>query len=310
LNTLNLDMQNLVGTATSPLMPNVFMIGAAKAGTTFLASLLAQHPMVYLAKPKEPEYFSFDDRYARGFDWYRSLYSAAGQAKWILDASTGYTRYPQYPNSAQRIAEAVPNAKLIYLMRHPVDRAFSHYVHRWSKELHCDEPFRIPFEEHIRTDPMCIQSSDYMLQISRYLKYFSSNSILCLFTHEVKGNSDAVLQRICDFLEIEYLSSYFPRPMGRDNSTSDHVEGQVRIAITNRIKNTPLVGFATTLLPHVVKDVGYRLLRRSVLANAAAAEFTPPPMLAATRLKLIEQFRESNNWVSSFSGADLSCWER
>ena len=105
--------------------------------------------------------FSFDEHYQQGFDVYRSNFSHFKPGQLTLDASTGYTRYPQYPNSAQRLHEASPDARLIYLMRHPVDRAYSHYIHRFTKECFQGQPIDRSFEEYVVTDPMCVDSSNY-----------------------------------------------------------------------------------------------------------------------------------------------------
>ncbi len=290
-------------------LPNVVMIGAAKAGTTFLASLLGYHPQLHLPRPKEPEFFSFDENYARGLQWYRELYKNAGDARWVLDASTGYTRYPEVPHAAQRLHAAIPSAKLIYLMRHPIERAYSHYIHRWSKELYYDQPFRVSFEQHVEKDTLCVNSSDYQLQLSQYRSLFSDENILCLFSHELKRDQPAVLRRVCEFLDVDYQESYFRRPQGRDNESSEFLENRIRDTVISRVKSVPGMSTALRLMPQRLRETGYRIVRSSSLAKTAETAFTPMPMLPETRKNLLDRFYQSNRWLEQYAGVDLSCWE-
>ncbi|QDT08782.1 sulfotransferase domain-containing protein [Stieleria marina] len=291
-------------------IPQVYLIGAAKAGTTYLASLLWQHPQVHVAKPKEPEFFSFDEHFAKGIESYASIYSGAPPDQMLIDGSTGYTRYPEHPHTAERLAAHSPDAKLIYLMRHPVDRAYSHFVHRWSKELHWNEPFTVPFEKHNQTDTMCVNSSDYRLQLQQYLKHYDEDSILCLFSHELKTNQEQVLDRVCRFLGLEYQASFFPPPQGRGNESQAFLESRVRTAVTDRLKSNSIVSTAIKFVPRAARERGYQLLRQSTFAASDAQSFSPPPMQAGTREMLLERFRPSNQWVETFAGVDLSRWNQ
>lgn len=292
-------------------IPRVYIVGAAKAGTSYMAWSLGQHPRIQLGRKKESNYFSFEQSYSQGLDWYTGLYAGAQEGDVLVDASTSYSRYPEYPNVAKRIHDHAPDAKLIYLMRDPVNRAYSHFVHRWSKELHFNEPFTVPFEEHIETDTMCLNSSDYRLQLEQFLAYYPSESILCLFTQDLKKSREALFQKICDFLGVPFDSAVLGGPGdGKANDSSEYLESRVRVAISNRIKSIPGMEAATKVLPSGIKERGLELLRRSNLGKSAADAFEPPKMLPGTRARLIERFRESNAWVSELTGADLSAWNK
>lgn len=290
--------------------PNLFMIGSAKSGTSHLAALLGQHSDIFLSEPKEPEFFSFDENFDKGFDWYRSIYGDAGNARWVLDASTGYTRYPECPNTVERLHAWAPKAKFIYLMRHPVERAYSHYVHRWSKELHPNEPFRVSFEEHIVDDPICINGSDYQIQLERYLKRYPKQSILCLFNFQLRQNPEAVVRRVCGFLDIDFEDAMMASPGYRSNKSDSFLESRIRLALTDRIKSTPGVGTMIKVLPRSARELGYQWVRRSFLASSTSAEFQPPPMLPKTRAELLKRFEPSVAWVEAFTGVDLARWRR
>ena len=291
----------------SDVIPNVFLVGAAKSGTTSLATMLSRHREVYLPSTKEPEFFSFDSNFGRGLDWYKELYREAGNAKVVLDASTGYSRYPEIPATVERLRSQTPDAKIIYLMRDPVDRSFSHYVHRWSTELHPNTPFRVSFEEHIESDTMCINSSDYKLQLEQYLDCFPAESVLCLFTHQLRQSPQEVLAKAWEFMGVSVDQSSLEKDV-RQNETAAYLDSRVRVAITNRLKSNWIVARSMSIVPRPARELAYRILRRTAFGKKVANGFEPPKMKPQTRKRLQSRFKSSNHWVSSFTNTDLSLW--
>ena len=289
-------------------IPEIFLIGSAKSATTSLANSLSRHPNISLGSIKEPNFFSHQASFAKGFDWYSSLYDDIGPDQLALDASTGYTRWPQNPGTAARIHACAPAARLIYLMRHPVDRAYSHFVHRWSKERFPDTPFTMSFSEYVKTDPMCLDSSNYQAQIEAYLEYFPRESLLCLFTDDVKQDHIGVLQTICRFAEIDDAAEHFAQPPSKDNQAHDYLEGRVRVMVTDRIKSIPIVKPLLPLVPKPLREGLYGLIRRTTLGASAEQVFTPPALTPEVRQEMVEKFAASNAWVEEFTGRDLSHW--
>lgn len=116
------------------MLPDFLLIGAQKCGTTSLYEYLVSHPCVYRASIKEVGYY--DRYYQKGFKWYRNQFPTSlrkyhdrvlkGQKAITGEASTGYILYP---HALRRIAATLPAAKLILVLRNPVDRAYSHYQH-------------------------------------------------------------------------------------------------------------------------------------------------------------------------------------
>lgn len=114
-------------TLTAPLrgLPSALIIGAQKSGTTSLYNYMVQHPKVVPPAGKEPEYFSL--RYSRGERWYRGLFPFEYQLRGdniTLEASPDHLTHPKAPERAARL---LPDAKLVALLRNPVDRAVSHF---------------------------------------------------------------------------------------------------------------------------------------------------------------------------------------
>src|SRR5215831_9979567 len=110
-------------------LPDFLVIGAMKCATTTLHEQLARQPGIFMSRPKEPNFFSDDEILARGWGWYASLFWPAGEADLRGESSTHYTKLPTYPRTVERMARHLPRLKLVYVMRHPIDRLISQYVH-------------------------------------------------------------------------------------------------------------------------------------------------------------------------------------
>ena len=114
-------------------MPDFLIIGAQKGGTTFLYNVLRRHPHFKAAVRKEIHFFD-TPRFRRGVDWYRTRFPQQQQRngqRVITGEASPY--YLFYPHAARRIAEAIPQAKLIALLRNPIDRAYSDYQHTFRQ---------------------------------------------------------------------------------------------------------------------------------------------------------------------------------
>ncbi len=106
-------------------LPQIALIGAARSGTTLLASCLAQHPEIRAPHVKEPNFFT--SNWDRGWDWYQGLF--AGQSGHLtIDASASYSS-PAHEQALPRLAEASPSARMVYIVRHPLERVESQYHH-------------------------------------------------------------------------------------------------------------------------------------------------------------------------------------
>jgi len=287
-------------------LPDFLIIGAAKSGTSTLTDYLRLHPRIWVSPIKEPEFFAVDRVYERGFDWYRELFESAGPDQFCCEASTAYTRWPQLPSAAARIAQALPNAKLIYLMRHPIDRAYSHYVHRVTKEVYPGQPIRWTFEEHVANDPMCLDGSRYMDQIEQYLRYYPKGAFLFLFTDELNRDPKATLSKVWRFLGIPDIDPG-DEPLV-SNETGSQREGKIRAQTTGPLRSLPGLYRLAKEFPQSWRDGFYRLLQKSRYGRWMRRRHTPPKLLPETRRRLVDEFREGNERLSKFLGVDLSHW--
>jgi len=291
-------------------LPDLLMIGAAKSGTTSVCNYLRRHPALFFPEDSEPEFFSNDDKYVKGLDSYASLFADAGPGLLCVEKSTAYTRWPECPDVPKRIAQAMPDVKLVYMLRHPVDRAYSHYVHRVTVELYPDQSIPVTFEEHVETDTMCVNSSLYMKQIEQYLPYFPQDRLLVLFFEDFVSEPGAVFRRILEFAGVDVAFDVMADGPIHKKSAARQKEQRVRKRLVTPFKTIPGVRQLGESLPRSWRDSIYSLLKVTPWGGRAESRQTPPPMRPETAAALIEQFREGNDRLAEFTGRDLSHWNR
>jgi Sulfotransferase family len=194
--------------------PDFIVIGAMKSATTTLHEQLARQPGFVMSRPKEPNFFSDDPIYARGWRWYSSLFASAGEADLCGESSTHYTKLPNYPRTVARMARDLPRVKLIYLMRHPIDRLMSHYVHELTTG-------RIKIEVHdaIERHHELIEFSRYAMQLGPFVDAFGFENILPVFFPRLVRHSQSELDRIGRFLNHDGALRWDPamKPQNRGN---------------------------------------------------------------------------------------------
>ncbi len=207
---------------TSPLrvLPDFIIIGTMKGGTTSMFQYLAQHPQINPPFRKEIKFF--DIHYPKGLLWYRAHFPL--WAKMTRGALTGEATpyYLFHPLAAERLADTLPNSKVIIMLRNPVDRAYSHYSHiqRVGREplsfedAIAAEPERLAGEaERILADPnystfthvhySYLARGRYVEQIPRWLERFPLERIHFIGSEDLSRDPTATFQRTLDFLGLE-----------------------------------------------------------------------------------------------------------
>jgi hypothetical protein len=286
-------------------LPDFLVIGAAKSGTSTFFSYLRRHPHVFDLPEKEPCFFDPSMNWTRGIEWYRSLFADARDDEICGEASTNYTRYPQVAGVPERIKRTVPGVRLVYLVRHPVERAYSHYVHRYTKETHAGEPFRMSFEEFVEREPMCLDGSDYAVQVERYLEHFDLDQMLILRQDALAEAPDAVLRRTQRFLGLPE-HDLVAGSVHVENETRTELKRHTRAFITEPFKRSPWIEQIRQRLPIEWKQRAYDMVLRTPIGARIEQSFTPPPMREATRARLMERYRPSIERIERLTGEDLS----
>ena len=179
-------------------IPDFIIIGAMKCATSTLHDQLNMHSSFFMTDPKEPYFFSDDGVYAKRGSWYNSLFAGAESSQLKGESSTHYTKLPTYPATVQRMVSYCPHVKCIYIMRHPVDRLVSHYIHEWTQGI-----ISCTIDEAVVRYPELIAYSQYNMQIEPYLETFGNAAVLPLFAERLRLNPQTVLQSVFDFLGVK-----------------------------------------------------------------------------------------------------------
>ena len=177
------------------------VIGASKCGTTTVCDHLALHPDVFMVECKEPQFFSCDEIYNQGLDWYESLYSQANEIKMRGEGSNFYTMKELFPKTISRITSYTTNLKLIYCVRSPIPRMESYWL---EIRAHGAETVHYDFNTAIKLNrDRLVDSSNYWQQINEYRKHFSDNDIHIIFFEDLITDPVNVMRRCFEFLNVD-----------------------------------------------------------------------------------------------------------
>lgn len=178
-------------------LPDFLIIGAMKCGTSTLQAQLARQPGVFMSTPKEPNYFSNDDIFAKGQDWYAGLFADAAPGDLKGEASTHYTKLPTYPQTVARMRAVLDAPKLIYMIRNPMVRAVSHYIHEWTEGRLGDDA-RAAFH----ATPEIAAYGCYGMQIAPFVAAYGADRVLLTSLEQITANPDAAFADIAGFLGL------------------------------------------------------------------------------------------------------------
>lgn len=287
--------------ATGARYPDFYIVGAAKSGTTSLFRYLAQHPSIFVPWKKEPHYFADPSVHAGGeyctLDAYLRLYQDCPRG---VRAGDGSTSYLPSRSSAARIKEVRPDAKILVVLRNPVDRAYSHYWHqrvRFAEEMSFedaieDEPRRI--ERGIPYGFLYVRTGLYFEQVSRFVDVFGANVRIHLFD-DLRSDRGTLCRDVLSFLEVEP-----ERHM--DTARVHHRSGPLRSQTLGRLLVMPFPGRRKLARrwPQRMKALKVAVSQRNVTR--------PPPMNPDTRLRLTEVVRPDVERLQDLLGRDLSAW--
>jgi hypothetical protein len=296
---------------TDRVFPNLFIIGAMKCGTTSLHECLGQHPEIFMTSFKEPQYFAphrkkhhgvwgqGGDLPEPGVEWYLKLFEGAGDAQFAGESSTSYTKEPWMTGCAERIHAFNPDARLIYLMRDPVERALSHY---WYNVRGGSES-RPPLDA-IREDEQYVAFGDYARQLRPYYKRFGTEAVHLLTLEELVGRPTETLDRLCRWLGVD--------PRGRDLSFEARNIGSSSM----RRLRPAFRGFRTLQrhwrwrelernhrwLARLTRQLAYRPVQRDPAEDMAVREYLRPICTEQVRALSACTGRDFGEWTSVLAG--------
>ncbi|MGK2957164.1 MAG: sulfotransferase domain-containing protein [Acidimicrobiales bacterium] len=276
------------------MLPNFIVIGAGKAGTTSLWGYLREHPQIFMSEPKELNFFTTEHNWNRGLAWYESHFDNAGNALAIGEVTGSYANWPNFDGVPQRMFEILPDAKLVYVIRHPIERIVSAFKYM---TLRGDEDK--PMDEAIRTNPMYLSVSSYATQIEQFLKVYPKERLHVIVSEEMRDDRPATIKRVFEFLgvdsdvELEILKHEFNR--------TDRKLREPR-ALLRRVKTIPGYKPLVNHLPNSLKQFGSRLGTRDII-NLEETRLSDE-----TRSFIEDSLRDDLARLHTHLGEDFHCW--
>ena len=314
-----------------PTLPNFFVVGTGKSGTTSLYHYLRQHPQIYMSPIKEPCYFASEIRVENLSPCYRrhikrmsrrlpevfdDVNSGKPPHRWLVSEWNDYLRlfqdvtgqsavgeasaaYLWSTTAAMNIASRRPDARIVMILRDPAERAFSQYLHQLAVGLiNCS--FRAHIRKCVRNDRNTISALYPLLevglyhdQVKRYLERFPTHNVRIYWYEEAWRHSHALLADLFRFLEVD--STYCP-----DTSRRSLERRAPRFPSVNRgLKRLEITHRLNDAVPSTLRPVVRRILfrRRSTLR-----------MDAEDRQYLVDYYRDDVMKLAALLDRDLSAW--
>ena len=302
-----------------PARPDFLVIGAPKAGTTALHAALAQHPEVFTSSPKEPKYWLCDDapppawcgpgdRHSqREWIWRRDRYDALfepARPDQVRGESSPFYLWSR--GAHRRIAEALPDVRLVAVVRDPIDRAYSNWMHLWSDGLEPVGEFEssLALQQH-RIDAgwapfwRYLELGRYGEQLAHLRRYVDPDRILVLRYRDVVDEPAAAVDRTCRFLGIS---------TGRVSSIpKDNARPFVEPGWRPRVLG-PAVRIGARLGQFAPPEVWRRASGPVVARLQGASNGHRPRLAEEVRARLVPQFTEDVELLQELTGEDFGEW--
>lgn len=293
---------------TSTRLPDFFIAGAAKAGTTSVWEWLKHHPQIFLPKSfhhKEPSFFCSKWGLHSG-EKYLDMFRGASDDQVVGEASTAYLTSPESP---ELIKQHVPDAKIIIMLRHPVDRAYSLFnymlnngfedVESFEAALQAEDEYRF---DRARFNPplgfyhnyLYFRSGLYSEQLARYQKLFPSEQLLVLLLDDFKKDVHASMRKVYRFLGVD--ESFTTRYEVENQGGVPRVP---RLQYLLRSKARPF--FQTHSVPGCLFVV-------NLLLRLNAGRSKPAKMKESTRCELLERYAPDVKLTAESIGRNLDKW--
>lgn len=294
-------------------MPNFIVIGAAKSGTTALYRYLKQHPEIFMSQPKELRFFPFEeqipdfcgpgDKADMGtvitkIEDYRACFAQGAQYPARGESSPLYLYYPR---TAERIHHHLPDAKLIAILRHPADRAYSQFLmeRRYGRE-------HLSFSDALAAEEKRIsngwshhwhyrQRGFYAAQLKPYFELFKRQQLKIYLYEDYLADNVGFIQDIFRFLNVD--DTFVPDMSVRHNVSKIPRSHALQVFLTEPRLTKNLL---KPLVPaHWSRRIGDNLRERNL---------TRPPLSPKIRRQLIEVYREDIIKLQDMLQRDLSHW--
>lgn len=291
-------------------LPNFLIVGAAKAGTTALHKYLEQHPQIYMTPTKETNFFAFEsqeinfqgvgDEALKDFsitdlETYKAQFAGVTNEKALGEACPSYLYYPQ---AANRIKQYIPQARLIVILRNPVDRAYANFLHTVRDDREPHQNFALALQDELTRIANnwewfwhYIQLGYYGAQLKRYYEIFAPSQIKVYLYEDLKENPVALLQNIFCFIEVD--DTFVPNMALRPNKS-----GMPKNKLFHQLLTKP----------NPVKTLLKPLFTAKIRQKIQHQNLNTPQIAPEVRQQLIDLYRPDILKCQDLINRDLSAW--
>jgi hypothetical protein len=178
-------------------LPNLIVLGAQKCGTSGLHFYLGLHPEIGMSTPKELNFFIRERNWERGVGWYRSHFDPDAAVRG--ESSPNYTTYPHHLGVPERMREVVPDAKLIMLVRDPVERIAAHWIHNYAKRREKGDLS----DTLLHPNTTYVLRSQYHLQLTQFLNHYPESQVLVLEQDDLRNRRSETLRQVFAYVGVD-----------------------------------------------------------------------------------------------------------
>jgi hypothetical protein len=280
----------------SGALPNLIVIGGLKCGTTSLHHYLSLHPEISMSRPKELNFFVAELNWDLGGDWYASHFDRGAPVRG--ESSPHYTNLPRFAGVAERMRALLDDARIVYMVRDPIDRMLSQYVHNVGggyESRALDEALGDPEGSYVNR-------SRYAMQVEPYLREFGSDKVTVVSREELRDDRATTMRRMFELLAVDpsFSSDEFEREW--ETGSARAKPGGFRLM--DRAVRLPGLRAFDRNFDRLPESLRWRVERLVHDPDAGAAP--KPVLLDALRERLIELLRADVERLEAIAGREFS----
>ncbi len=302
------------------MLPNFIIIGAGKSGTTTIYEWLRQHPEVYMSPVKETNFFALegldinsigtDPKQLQHYPWsvtnrqaYEELFAAATNEKAIGEVSPMYLYSPK---AAAAIKNTIPQVKIVAILRQPVDRLHSRFMHLARESREPAENYDQVFDKNSiwwQRDDL-VREGLYGQYLRRYFELFDPENIRIFLYEDLRHNPERLMRQLFDFLDVDVSFRV-------DTATKFNPSGRIRNQFLDQLigQNSRLKSALGTIAPSLLRTLKESSIARKNLMRWRAANLEKSPISADLRKAMIDRvYGPEIQETARLLGRDLSHW--
>ena len=274
-------------------LPNFITIGGQKCGTTSLHYYMRAHPEIGVSRIKETRFFCDPENWQKGLDWYLGLFPKNTKVR--IESSPSYTNYPTEQGVPERIHGVIPEVKFVYVVRDPIERAISNYIHEYSNSVE-HRPIEVALSDPVNN--LYIQRSLYFMQLEQFFRFFDKSRFLIVYSKDLLSKRIETLRTVFQFLGVrsDFQSSEFD--IIRHPSAQKRRNTSPGMAIQRLFGDKIFVNLHG-YQRHWFKKIFYTLFSQQIVR---------PTLSPDLRRRLCDIFAEDVRRLGDFSGRSFDHW--